>query len=371
MSELANWWIRFFEQPWLQYTFYGNPLERWVAALAVVVVALLVVKIVMAVIRGRARKLAERLNRDWGYAVAELLTATRFWFLVLLAVYLGSLVLVLPARTVSVARSVVVIALVLQAALWGSVLINFWLSRYVKTRLESDAASVTTMTALVFLGRVALWSVAVLLILDNLGIDVTALIAGLGIGGIAVALAAQNVLGDLFASLAIVLDKPFVLGDFVIVGDYMGSVEKIGLKTTRLRSLSGEQLIFSNSDLLNSRVRNYKRMYERRILFKLGVTYQTPYDKLAAIPGFIREAVETQEKTRFDRAHFQSYGDFALVFEVVYYVLTADYNTYMDIHQAINLHLYKRFEDEGIEFAYPTQTVFLQRDEAVPAASPG
>jgi len=176
---------------------------------------------------------------------------------------------------------------------------------------------------------------------------------------VAVALALQNVLGDVFASLSIVLDKPFVLGDFLIMGEYVGSVENIGLKTTRIRSLSGEQLVFSNNDLLNSRIRNYGRLLERRILFTIGVTYQTPREQVVQIPEMIRKAVEDQERARFDRSHFKSYGDFALIFETVYFVLGPEYNLYMDIQQAINLSIHAQFEEEGIEFAYPTQTLLL------------
>jgi small-conductance mechanosensitive channel len=218
-----------------------------------------------------------------------------------------------------------------------------------------------------WVGRVVLWAVVMLLVLDNLGIDITALVAGLGIGGIAVALAVQNILGDLFASLSIVLDKPFVVGDFLVVDDCLGSVEYVGLKTTRLRSLSGEQLVISNADLLKSRLRNYGRMYERRVLFALGVTYQTPREKLEKIPGIIKEAVDGQEKVRFDRAHFKAYGDFALNFETVYYVLDPDYARYMDIQQAVNLKIHEAFESEAIEFAYPTQTLFLERAKAAEA----
>jgi small-conductance mechanosensitive channel len=198
-----------------------------------------------------------------------------------------------------------------------------------------------------------------LVALDNLGIDVTALVAGLGIGCVAVALSVQNILGDLFASLSIILDKPFVIGDFLIIDDYMGSVEYVGLKTTRVRSLSGEQLIFSNSDLLKSRIRNYGRMFERRVVFSIGVTYDTSREKLRRIPGIIREAIEAEDKTRFDRSHFMNYGDYSLQFETVYYVLSADYNSYMDIQQAIYFAIHEAFEQEGIEFAYPTQTLFV------------
>jgi small-conductance mechanosensitive channel len=205
-----------------------------------------------------------------------------------------------------------------------------------------------------------IWLVLILVALDNLGINIKTLIAGLGISGIAVALAVQNILGDLFASLSIVLDKPFVIGDFIIVNEYLGTVENVGLKTTRIRSLSGEQLVFSNGDLLKSRIRNFKRMYERRVVFSIGVLYQTPYEKLRLIPKMIREIIENQKPVRFDRAHFKEYGDYSLKFEIVYWIHSPDYNIYMDIQQAINLEIYKKFEETDIAFAYPTQTLLLE-----------
>jgi small-conductance mechanosensitive channel len=193
-------------------------------------------------------------------------------------------------------------------------------------------------------------------------VKITTLVASLGIGGIAVAMALQNILGDIFASLSILLDKPFVVGDFIIVETHMGTVEYIGLKTTRIRSLSGEQLVFSNSDLLKSRIRNYKRMAERRVVFSIGVVYQTDHDTLKKIPDLIRKIIEDQDQVRFDRSHFQGYGEFSLNFETVYYVLSPDYNRYMDVQQAINLAIFRQFETLNIGFAYPTQTVFLKDD---------
>lgn len=267
-------------------------------------------------------------------------------------------------RVRGIANAVAAVALIVQAGIWLNAVILFWLEGYRQRKLKEDPASVTTMSAVSFVGRLVLWLVILLLVLDNLGVNITALVAGLGVGGIAVALAVQNILGDLFASLSIVLDKPFTVGDFLIIDDCMGSVEHIGLKTTRIRSLSGEQLVFSNADLLGSRIRNYGRMFERRVVFNLGVTYQTPREKLIKIPTIIREAVEAQASTRFDRSHFKEYGDFSLNFETVYYVLVPDYNTYMDIQQAINLRTHERFEEEAIEFAYPTQTLHLVREGA-------
>jgi small-conductance mechanosensitive channel len=220
------------------------------------------------------------------------------------------------------------------------------------------------MKALIFVIRLVLWSVVALLVLDNLGVDITALVAGLGVGGIAVALAVQNVLGDLFASLSIVLDKPFVNGDFIAIGDLVGNVEHVGLKTTRVRSLSGEQLVFSNADLLSSRIKNFGRMNERRIAFSIGVTYDTPRETLRQIPEMIKRAVESEDEARFDRSHFKEFGDSALMFETVYYVLVPDYAKYMDVQQAINLSIHEQFEASRIEFAFPTQTLHIVSDAA-------
>ena len=206
-----------------------------------------------------------------------------------------------------------------------------------------------------------IWGLAIILLLDNLGFQVSAVIAGLGIGGVAIALAAQAILGDLFSYFAILFDRPFELGDFIILGDYLGTIEHIGIKTTRVRSLGGEQLVFSNSDLTNSRVRNYKRMGKRRVVFKLGVTYQTTLQQVKEIPVIITNVIKNVKDTTFDRAHFFAYGDFSLVFEVVYYVMSRDYNKYMDIQQEINFAIKEEFEKREIEFAYPTQTLYVNK----------
>lgn len=340
---------------------YDNTLRNWLLALLAAVATAVALRVVQAVGVRKLGRLASHTETTWDDAFFELLRRTNWVFLLILALFAGSLLLKLPERLREITNTVVILALLIQAGVWLNAAILFWVEDYRQRKLKEDPASVTTMSALSFVGRLVLWSVILLLVLDNLGVDVTALVAGLGVGGIAVALAVQNILGDLFASLSIVLDKPFTVGDFLIIDDYLGSVEYVGLKTTRLRSLSGEQLVFSNADLLGSRIRNYGRMFERRVAFNIGVTYQTPREQLTRIPAIIREAVEGQGSARFDRSHFKEYGDFSLNFETVYYVLEPDYNTYMDIQQAINLHIHQRFEEEGIEFAYPTQTLILQK----------
>lgn len=339
---------------WLaQQDAWGNSVLRWGIAVAVAALLFFVLLLIRSLAARHANRLAEKAASDWFHGIETLLRRTARWFLLILAVYGGSGLLALPEAAARLATLSAVVALVLQGALWGDALLMYAMGRYTEQRKEVDAASVTTLTALGFVGRLAIWVAAALLTAANLGIDVTAMIAGLGIGGIAVALAAQNILGDLFASASIVLDKPFVLGDFIVVDNKMGSVEYIGLKTTRLRSLSGEQLVFSNTDLLKSRIHNYKRMSERRAAFSLDIAYDTPYEKLQAIPELLRDLVKNQPATRFDRAHFAKFGETALTFDVVYYVTGADYTKYMDVQQAINLSIVRTFAERGIRFAFP------------------
>ena len=206
-----------------------------------------------------------------------------------------------------------------------------------------------------------IWGFGILLVLSNLGINISSLLAGLGIGGIAVALALQNILGDLFSAFAIYLDKPFEVGDFIVVGESKGTVEKIGIKTSRLRALQGEELIISNKELTNARIQNFKKMKERRITFRLGVTYETPLEKLKKIPEIIKQIITSFEDTRFERAHFVQFGDFALIFEVVYYMTTPAYIDYLNTQEKINFKIKEIFEKENIEMAYPTQTIFLKK----------
>ncbi len=347
------------EISFLEREFLGVTLEGWLILLALWASITILFVIVRRVVLWRLRKLSERTANVVDDVIYSLVDKTRFYFLLALALYIAVSIAPLTEKIGLYISRVAFVVLLIQVIQWGDQLISDWIRRYKARKLEDDAAAVMSMQAVGFVARLLLYSIVVLVALDNFGINVTAMVAGLGIGGIAVALALQNILGDLFASLSIILDKPFVVGDFLIVNDYLGTVEQVGLKTTRLRSLSGEQIVFSNSDLLNSRIRNYKRMFERRIVFSFGVVYDTPADKLQKIAGMVREIVESQDPVRFDRAHFFKFGDFSLDFEVVYYVLVPDYNTYMDIQQAINLELFRRFKADGIEFAFPTQTIFV------------
>ena len=305
---------------------------------------------------GRRPPLAQARLNDFA---AALIHRTSSAFLAALALMLAIATVQLPARVDRLARDVATIVCLVQVGLWASLAVREIVERRFVVATTGDGQrehqAVARMATL--LVRLVLWSVLILVALDNLGINITALVTGLGVGGVAVALAVQNVLGDLFASVSILLDKPFVLGDFIVVDSFMGTIEQIGIKTTRVRSLDGEQIVFANSDLLKSRLRNYKTQRERRVVFRIGVVYETPPDKVAALPGVLRVIVEGQKPVRFDRAHFASYGESALLFEVVYYVLEPDYGLFMNIQQAINLEILRRLATDGIALAYPTRTM--------------
>lgn len=355
-----NLWTDVHGAEWLQIVVLGNHLASWLMALTISCMVAIVLPVIKRRLERHIKGKAGEESAVVSPYLLEIIAGTRRSVMLLVAVFVGARAVDLSPKFDVVLNRVTVVALLVQAALWVHRMLGIWLQRYREGALVSDAAAATRVGVLGFVSRTVLWSLALLMILDNLGFNITALLASLGVGGVAVALAVQNILGDLFASLSIALDKPFVVGDFIVVGDHMGTVEHVGLKTTRLRSLSGEQLVFANTDLLQSRIRNFKRMYERRVLFKFGVLYQTPRQTLATIPDEIRKIVESQSNVRFDRAHFFTFSEFSLDFEVVYYVLDPDYGRYMDTQQAINLALIDRFAEIGVEFAFPTRTLYIK-----------
>jgi small-conductance mechanosensitive channel len=299
--------------------------------------------------------------------VLALMRQTRWMLLLLPAIYVGALALDLSPHAHAVLRTLTVLAVLLQTALWATVSIELWVNRERRRRLEHDAASATLIGSLNFVLRLVLWVLIALLALENLGVNVTALVTGLGVGGIAVALALQNILGDILASLSIAIDKPFVLGDTLQVDNLVGTVEDVGLKTTRLRSLSGEQLIFANGDLLKSRIRNLRRMADRRVVLAFGVDYQTRAEQVEKIPALLRSIIEAQPGVRFDRAHLKGLGQSALDLEAVYFLDDPDYNLYMDSQQAILLELMRALERDGVRLAQPDRTLWIAADAEPPA----
>jgi small-conductance mechanosensitive channel len=312
---------------------------------------------VLLLLRPLVRKYAETMRKTERRELLEIpmhvLSRTTALFLIAVALYFALRSLTLGVALTGAINSAITITAFVQFGFWAAAAVQAWIERR-RTSAE-DRAVVGSLGIISFLVSVVIWTLVLLATLDNLGINITALVAGLGIGGVAVALALQNVLGDLFASLAIALDRPFVVGDFLAIDTFLGSVENIGIKTTRLRSVDGEQIVMSNSNLLQARVRNYGRMMDRRVVFATNVAYETPLEHLERIPKLLRQAVEEQKDTRFDRSHFLKHGVASLEFETAYYVTTANFNRYMDIQQAINLRIHRQFLELGIPFASPTQ----------------
>jgi small-conductance mechanosensitive channel len=329
-------------------------------AVGIAAVVFLGLLLVRQILGRRLRKVAARAATEVADFLVALTRRTRPLLIALVSLYLGSLYLSLAPGPTRTLEAVAKLAVFLQVALWAGAAIDFWLARQ-RRRLESDLTSLALASVLRFVAKLTLWSVVILMALDNLGVDVTALVAGLGIGGVAVALALQNVLGDLLASLSIALDKPFVIGDNITVDTVTGVVESVGLKTTRLRGADGEQVILANGDLLKSRIRNWTRMAERRVVLAFGVPHQTPAATIERIPSLVRSLVEAQDLTRFDRAHFKGFGASSLDFEAVYWILSPEYGAYMDRQQAVNLALLRAFEQEGIELAHPPPTLVQER----------
>jgi len=362
----------------LEETLLGHSASAWFIAAAVsglVAVALLLIRTVLL---RRLKDFAKRTPTRADDLAAALIEKTKLPFVIVISLYAGWLTLAPSPSAARAAGSVALVAFLLQLAVWANGLVLFWTTREADTDTDRARSADAMRSVLGFVVRLGVWIIVLLLVLENLGVNVTALAAGLGVGGIAVALAVQSVLADLLASVSIALDRPFSVGDFIVLDDLAGTVEHVGLKTTRLRSLSGEQLVIANGDLLRSRIHNYQRMVERRVVLSLGVPYETAYEKLEAIPRILGEAVRYRSDVRLERVHFKDFADSALLFEVVYCVLHPGYAEYMDARQAVNLAIVRRFEEERIQFAYPTQTVLLQRGAPAgacgtpcPCAEPG
>ncbi|HEU4630531.1 MAG TPA: mechanosensitive ion channel family protein [Gemmatimonadaceae bacterium] len=342
--------------------YLGNTLRAWLLALAVFAVAFGGLLLARYLVTRRLTRLAAHTRTQIDDYVLTLLGHTRYTFVLIVALAAALKVLVLPARVAGLVMPLARLAVIIQVGLWLNELIALYLARLTAQKTATDVASVTTIRAIAMVARLTLWLIVFLAVLRNFGVDITAMVTALGIGGIAVALAVQNVLGDLLASLSIVLDKPFVVGDFIAVDTYLGTVEEIGLKTTRLKSLGGERIVISNADLLKARIRNYKQQQERRVVFTFGVEYGAPAAVLRQIPETVKQVITSLEQTRFDRSHFLKFGDSSLDFETVYYVLAPDYNLYMDIQQRINLELYDRIQALGASFAFPTRTVLIRSE---------
>ena len=346
---------------WVQETaFLGIPLWSLLLALAASVATYGVIQVVLGLLTRRANTWAAQSSNSTAQALADVVAGTSRFLVLMVALLVGASLLDLPGRWESRLSQLWFVAVALQMGLWGMRAIGLGVRSYVDRHSSAGMTQVSASATLLSWGlRTLLWSVVMLAILSNVGVNITAFVASLGVGGIAVALAMQNILGDLFASLAIAVDKPFEVGDFIAVGDITGTVQVIGLKTTRIRSLQGEQVVMSNTDLLKHTISNYRMMETRRIVFGFGVTFDATPEQAEAVPQVVRKIIEGLPQLKFDRAHFKAYGASALEYEVVYIVQDPAYGVYMDMQQAINLAMMREFKTLGVEFAFPTRTVHI------------
>lgn len=344
----------------LSMELWGNTVQNYLIALAVIIGLMLLIKLIRNRVVFYLKKWAAKSENTLDDFVVSLVEKNILPILNLGAVYAGFHYLTLSAK---VSRIMTVMYAIFITWFLVRLILRF-IRRAMESYAEKQEDAETKkkqLRSLMAIVNAIVWAFALLVLLSNLGYNVTGIITGLGIGGIAIALAAQTILGDLFSYFVIFFDKPFEVGDFIIVDDKRGTVEKVGLKTTRIRSLTGEQLVMSNTSLTNARVHNYKQMERRRVAVIIGVTYQTSAEKLKRIPDIVKEIVTQHELATFDRTHFIAFGDFSLNFEIVYFMEKPDMVTYLDVQQEINLAIFEAFEKQGIEFAYPTQTVFVEK----------
>ncbi len=341
--------------------YFGNNVYSYFVALAIIIVGYILGLVVKSFVKNRLNKQQETdsvKSAKYNHIRKFLIPLLYFG-----SFYLAVEYLTFPESVYKVIRSVFIIVSIWLIIRFIIAALGFFIDRYLeKSKKEGDKNKVRALTSLI---NVVIWVIGILFLLDNLGFNVATIIAGLGIGGIAIALAAQAILGDLFSYFVIFFDRPFEIGDFVVVDDKRGVIEEIGIKTTKIRSLSGEILVVSNSNLTNSRLHNFKLMKRRRVVFVIGVTYQTSLENLKVIPSIIKSIIEENENVTFDRSNFSAYNAYSLDFETVYFVESADYIEYMNTHEKVNLKIYEEFEKRGIEFAYPTQTLYMNQPKRV------
>lgn len=343
-----------------EMVFLGNTLLNYTRAIGVFVLLSIIFRFIQFLILHRLAKLAKKTETDIDDTLIEIVRSLKPSFYYFVALYFAVTFLTLTPLIGQIVNGMLIAWVIYQVIIALQILIDYALGKKLEKKEKDPGARAAVKYVGNFL-KGALWVIGLLLILSNLGVNITSLVAGLGIGGIAIALALQSVLGDLFSSFAIYFDKPFQIGDFIVVGESAGTVEKIGIKTTRIRSTTGEELIISNQELTSARIKNYKRLKARRALFTIGVLYETPVEKLRKIPDFIKKIIESVPKTRFDRVHFKELADFSLNFEVSFYVESNEYQEFLDTQQEVFLQMMEVFAKEGISFAYPTQTLYIEK----------
>ncbi len=341
--------------------FFNNTTQDWLIAIGIAILVYIGLVILRHILNSKVRKWVDRTKGTTDNFLLDLVSGTKNWFLLMVSIAVSTLYLNIIPEWYQAIRILLVIGFTFQISNWAASTVSYFVSKKMET--EKNSSKVTIYNTVGIISRILIWVFAGLVILDSFpNVDISSLVAGLGIGGIAIGFAVQSILEDLFASVSITVDQPFVLGDFIVVGDVSGTVEKIGMKTTRIRSLTGEQIVIGNASITSDNIQNYQKLLERRVTITVGVTYETPIEKLRMIPSIIEKIAKDQEKARFDRVHLDEMADFSINFLLVYYALTADYNEHMDIKEAINFSILEKFAENGIDIAYPTQMLYISKN---------
>ena len=341
--------------------FFNNTTQDWLIAIGIAILVYIGLVILRHILNSKVRKWVDRTKGTTDNFLLDLVSGTKNWFLLMVSIAVATLYLNIIPEWYQAIRILLVIGFTFQISNWAASTVSYFISKKMET--EKNSSKVTIYNTVGIISRILIWVFAGLVILDSFpNVDISSLVAGLGIGGIAIGFAVQSILEDLFASVSITVDQPFVLGDFIVVGDVSGTVEKIGMKTTRIRSLTGEQIVIGNASITSDNIQNYQKLLERRVTITVGVTYETPLEKLRMIPSIIEKIAKDQEKARFDRVHLDEMADFSINFLLVYYALTADYNEHMDIKEAINFSILEKFAENGIDIAYPTQMLYISKN---------
>jgi small-conductance mechanosensitive channel len=352
-----------FRGPWWHHVFLGNEYVQYLFAFIAFLVFVIILKIVQLVLVQYLERISQKTSNDLDDTLIEIIKTFRPSLYLFLSFYLAlRFFIALSPVLVDVINGILVVLFVYQIVESVHILVKYSVKKYLLS--ESDPGAESMVQILSIISRVVLWIVGILVILSNFSVNITSLVAGLGVGGIAIGLALQPILSDLFSAFTIYFDKPIEVGDFVMVGDQSGTVERIGVKTTRFRALNGEEIVMSNSRLTNTVIHNYQAMAHRRIVFHFGVTYETGIEKLREIPNIVENIIKDNKNVSFGRAHFQQFDASALTYEVVYTVNSKDYAEFMDVQQQINFSLCEEFNKKGIDMAYPTQTVYQYNIEA-------
>lgn len=356
--------INFANKEILNKYFLNNKVSEYLVALGIFLALIIFLNIFKKILLVKLKKITKKTSTDFDDLFVDIIDYIGWPFYIFFALYFSLKFIIVPNIVDKIIYYILLIVGVFYVVKGIQAIVDYGFDKILKKK-EAEDQEKFDPTIMILLKKTAkgiLWGIAIIIILQNLGYNISTLVAGLGIGGLAIAFALQNILSDIFASFSIYFDKPFEKGDFIIVGSDMGVVKKIGIKSTRIQALQGEELVISNKELTSVRVHNYKKMEKRRIVFKFGVTYGTPIEKIKKIPEIVKETLNNIDLADLDRVHFKEFGDFSLNYEVVYYLGSSDYNIYMDVQQKINIGIKEQFEKEKIEFAYPTQTILVSKN---------